>query len=287
MNIGIVVRTLKIGGMERAAANLTDTFMDEGHHVTLKYLKNRPIEIRPERNDADIRLLNLDRSLAISGIGFIWMVISRVLNMAFRKSLFVWQGLANSFIFRRKMKIIESEKGRFHFVIIRGQGTFEQLWACRDPRLILVCENIYTHKHKGLLASWYGRLLFNGKKVVCVSEGVLKSFGDYAECHGITPESLTVISNPVNSETIKARREEGLTAIAEEPYILGLGRLVPQKNFARLIRAYKILVDTYDFKYPLVIVGDGKERDSLIELVNQLGLGNRVSFPGATNNPYA
>lgn len=287
MNIGIVVRTLKIGGMERVAANLTDAFMNEGHTVTLMYLKNKPVEIRPERKDADIRLLNLDRALAISGIGLVWIVVSRILNMVFRKSLFVWQGVPQSIVFKRKIKKIEHEKGRFDLLIFRGQGTFELTWAFKDPRVIQVCENIFSRKTGGRFDSWRARLLFNGKKVVCVSDGVLDSFRKYAEGNGIVPALVTMITNPIDIDKIKSRLGEKNDQIPETPYILGLGRFVPQKNFSRLIRAYKRLVDGNGLRYPLVIVGSGRERDVLISLAKKLGLEKDVYFPGPTDNPYA
>lgn len=287
MNIGIVVRTLKIGGMERAAANLTDAFMDEGHTVTLMYLKDKPVNIRPERKDADIRLLNLDKTLAISGIGLLWIIVSRILNMVFRKSLFVWQGFAQSFVFKREIKKLEFEKGCFDLLIVRGQGTLELIWANKDHRLIQVCENIFSRNTKGRFGSFYAKLLFQGRNVVCVSNGVMDSFNEYAEVHGIKPSSLTMITNPINIDKIISRLEEPIVTIPKTPYILGLGRFAPQKNFSRLIRAYKILIDDYNFQYPLVIVGDGKERAKLIKLVKSLGLENKISFPGSTDNPYA
>lgn len=287
MNIGIVVRTLKIGGMERVAANLTDAFMNEGHTVTLMYLKDKPVEIKPERSDADIRLLNLDRTLALTGIGLIWIAISRILNMVFRKSLFVWQGVLQSLVFKNKIKKIEREKGRFDLLIVRGQGTFELMWALKDPRIVQVCENIFPREMRGWFYSWSARLLFNGKKIVCVSDGVVESFGEFAKAHGITPESVTMITNPINIDKIKTRLKESIPLIPESPYILSLGRLVPQKNVSRLIQAYKILVEDHDFQLPLVIVGDGKERETLTKLAKSLGLDNRISFPGSTDNPYA
>lgn len=287
MKIGIVVRTLKIGGMERVAANLADAFMNEGHTVTLMYLKNKPVEIRPERKDADIRLLNLDRALAVSGIGLVWIAISRILNMVFRKSLFVWQGVAQSLVFIRKIKKIEREKGRFDLLIFRGQGTFEMTWAFKDPRVIQVCENIFSRKTGGRFDSWRARLLFNGKKVVCVSDGVLDSFRKYAEDNRIVPAFVTMITNPIDIDKIKLRLGEKNHLIPETPYILGLGRFVPQKNFSRLIRAYKILVEGHGLRHLLVVVGSGRERDMLADLAKNLGLGKNVFFPGPTDNPYA
>lgn len=287
MHIGIVVRTLEIGGMERVAANLADAFVNEGHTVTLMYLKNKPVEIRPEVSDVDIRLLNLDKSLAWTGVGLVWMAISRILNAVFRKSLFVWQGFAQSLVFRRKLERIEIEKGRFDLLILRGQGTFELTWADRDPRIVQVCENVLSRGPRSQFDSWYARLLFNGKRVVCVSDGVFDCFREYAQKHGIAPASVTMITNPIDVGVIQSRLKDDNTVVPAVPYILGLGRFVPQKNFSRLIRAYRVLVNDYDFPYPLVLVGDGRERGKLIKLSKELGLKDRVHFPGPTNNPYA
>lgn len=43
MKVLIVVRTLKIGGMERVAVNLADAFAEQGHESHLMYFKPRPL----------------------------------------------------------------------------------------------------------------------------------------------------------------------------------------------------------------------------------------------------
>jgi glycosyltransferase involved in cell wall biosynthesis len=225
--------------------------------------------------------------LALTGVGLLWMAISRILNVVFRKSLFVWQGFAQSLIFRKKIARIEAEKGRFDLLILRGQGTFELTWADQDPRVVQVCENVLSRGPGSRFDSWYARLLFNGKRVVCVSDGVFDCFRAYAKKHGVAPASVTMITNPIDVGVIKNRLKDDNTVVPEVPYILGLGRFVPPKNFSRLIRAYRVLVNDYDLPYPLVIVGDGRERGKLIKLTKDLGLKDRVHFPGPTNNPFA
>ena len=61
------------------------------------------------------------------------------------------------------------------------------------------------------------------------------------------------------------------------PYILGLGRLVPQKGFFGLLRAYACagLQDT-----DLIIAGDGTEAEALEKEAGLLGISGRVLFPG-------
>ncbi len=287
MNIAIVVRSLRIGGMERVAANLSDAFAERGHNVTLIYLKDKPVVIKPENKNVDIRLFNLERLLIGTGIGVIWIIISLILNIVFRKSLFVWKGFFQSGLFFRELKKIEKIKGRFDHVIVRGQGSFEMIWKINDPRFINVCENIFKEKKNGFLERFYGRILFNKKKFVCVSKGVFENFNVHMKKLGLNPAQVRIITNPINIDLIREKASLNLPEIPERKYILGLGRLVSQKNFSLLIRSYKILVDKYSSEEILVIAGDGKERSMLEELVKNIGLEKKVYFAGFTDNPYA
>jgi glycosyltransferase involved in cell wall biosynthesis len=287
MNVAIVVRTLRIGGMERVAANLSDAFEKDGHNTTLIYLKNKPIEIKPQNKSTDIRLIDLDKLLFKTGIGILWHIISRILNVIIRKSLFVWKGFFQSKIFLGEIKKIEKNKGKFDLIIIRGQGTFEMIWNLKDDRIVQVCENIFSKENPGIMTSFYSKLLFNGKNAACVSNGVFENFLSYQKKTGIKPKTVTMITNPIDTFDIKIKSEIKLNNIPELPYILGLGRFVPQKNFPLLIKAYKVLIDKYEIKQNLVLVGNGREKDSLINLTKDLSLESRVYFPGATDNPYA
>lgn len=287
MNIAIVVRTLRIGGMERVAANLSDAFKEKGYDVTLIYLKNKPVQIKPENNDIDIKLINLDKLLINTGVGIFWIFFSALMNMIFRKSLFVWKGFFQSKIFFRELKKIEEKKGKFDLIILRGQGTFEMIWNNKDKRVVQVCENIFGNKNPGLLGCLYSRLLFNGKKVVCVSDGVFNDFQEYQKKCNLKPGILKTITNPIDIDLIKKQAKVQLKEIPDYPFILGLGRFVKQKNFLRLIKAFQILVNKYNISENLVLAGDGKEMNNLVSAVNEFGLESRVLFPGFTYNPYA
>lgn len=62
-------------------------------------------------------------------------------------------------------------------------------------------------------------------------------------------------------------------------YILGVGRFTEQKNFPLLIKAFSKISDSYpDLK--LIICGDGKLRQTYVDLISTLGLDGRVELPG-------
>jgi glycosyltransferase involved in cell wall biosynthesis len=62
--------------------------------------------------------------------------------------------------------------------------------------------------------------------------------------------------------------------------ILGAGRLTDIKRYDVLIEAYARLAEEFP-AWDLVICGEGPERERLEELVDRLGLADRISLPGA------
>ncbi|HVF09406.1 MAG TPA: glycosyltransferase family 4 protein [Abditibacteriaceae bacterium] len=69
-----------------------------------------------------------------------------------------------------------------------------------------------------------------------------------------------------------------------KPYILGIGRLVSQKGFDVLIKAFaKADVPAHD----LLLAGEGPERGVLETLAQKLGLAERVRFLGRADRPTA
>jgi glycosyltransferase involved in cell wall biosynthesis len=67
-------------------------------------------------------------------------------------------------------------------------------------------------------------------------------------------------------------------------YIVGMGRLEPEKGFDRLIKAFH-LVEKDCPGWKLLIVGEGSRRTELARLVASLGLEGRVELPGRVSNP--
>jgi glycosyltransferase involved in cell wall biosynthesis len=70
----------------------------------------------------------------------------------------------------------------------------------------------------------------------------------------------------------------------EPAVILALGRLVPQKDFGMLIRAFAQVRRARAAR--LLILGEGPERDGLAAAIAENGLQDDVQLPGWTVNPY-
>lgn len=114
------------------------------------------------------------------------------------------------------------------------------------------------------------RLAYRGADaVVAVSGGIAAKF------------NATAIPNPIDLAAIRAKSQAQIPAQA--PFILAAGRLVPQKDFASLIRAYALA----NPPERLIILGEGPERPALERLVAELGLADCVALPGFDPNPFA
>ncbi|CAK1934199.1 glycosyltransferase [Vibrio crassostreae] len=286
MRVAVVVNCLKMGGMERVAVNLSDAFYEAGHDTELIYFKNRTREIEPRNKNIPIHLFNLKKSVLQTGVGIFWLALCKILNVVFRKTFPLWFAYAESIAFKRKLAHLEEKRGRFDLVIFRGQGTFEHVWRVKDSRFVYVCENVQKKYMYGKLSHWIFSNLFHNRNVVCVSQGALDSFKDLTETHHIKTKASLTLNNPNDFRRIEREASALLTPLHDKPFILGLGRLVPQKNFSLLVEAYARAVKKFGITQDLVIVGAGRDKDKIQETATKLGIADRVHFKGQQNNPF-
>ncbi|VEP13237.1 Glycosyl transferase group 1 [Hyella patelloides LEGE 07179] len=144
----------------------------------------------------------------------------------------------------------------------------------------------YTYNRRKLLPYLRRYLYPQADLIVAASQGVAKSI---AVATKISPKRVEVIYNPVVTPEI-TKMAQASVAIPEldnleVPIVLGVGRLHQQKDFTNLIKAFAI-VRKQQPAY-LVILGEGKERQMLEDLVKDLGLEADVLLPGFVDNPYA
>jgi len=123
-------------------------------------------------------------------------------------------------------------------------------------------------------------------RIVAVSSGVAD---DLSVLISLGREQIKVIYNPVISEELLTKAhlpvQHPWLAAGQPPVILSVGRLVPQKDQAMLIRAFAQVRSQRPVR--LIILGEGEERASLEALVAELRLSNDVHMPGFVDNPLS
>ena len=279
----VVVRSLKMGGMERVAVNLADAFAEAGHESHLVSFRPVKAPLRPSHASVKQHALPLMRWCRLTVIGFCLELIARwVLNPLLKRALFLGTGIMGGVVFRAWLKRFEKRHGRVDRIVFRGVGTFEQVWTFRDARARYVLENI-VRANKPSFSRWlFARCLYQGRHLVAVSEGVAKTARQGMALWRVTPKALEVIPNPCPVVGIRQAMSERQPEIPAEPYIVNVARMVPAKDHALLLRAYARSGVTL----PLVLVGDGRERERLEALAGELGIAQRVIFAGQQENPY-
>lgn len=279
----VVVRSLKMGGMERVAVNLADAFAEAGHDSHLLALRPVKAPLTPERNDVTVHTLRLNWLARMTLVGFVLELLARLLlNPLMKRSLFLGTGVMGGAVFRIWLWWFEGRYGRVDRLVFRGVGTFEQLWTFRDPRACYVLENIFQDAAPSVRQRLFARCLYHGRHLVAVSRGVAQSFEEARQQWRVSPASLRVIVNPCPIGSIHRLMMEPDPDIPDGPFLLNVARLVPAKDQALLLRAYA----RSGVGMPLVLVGDGQERGRLEQLAEQLGIADRVFFAGQRRNPY-
>ena len=138
---------------------------------------------------------------------------------------------------------------------------------------VIIAEEIGFPKH-----SQKAKIIFNliyrfTNKVICVSKSV-KIF--LVKIKEIENSKGVVIYNPVSiPNTLKRKLPNKFT-------IVSVGRLENVKNQQLLIRAFSKI---NDISAKLVLVGDGRERANLEQLIAHLKLEKRVTITGFVSNP--
>lgn len=283
MRVAIVVRSLKIGGMERVAVGLSEAFAQAGDEAHLIYFKSRNRAFTPDPA-VHLQHFNLDKTLYLTIIGALLGVFARILNGIFRNTYFFYSGLLLAPIFKYKLKRLEKKFGAFDLIIMRGHGTFELIWPYRDDRVVQMIESVFI-PHGTPRDTFYIKCVYSKKNLAGVSSGVREKIEEVLKLTSVNAKSVRVVNNPIDIDAIRRKADE-FTPDIEGDYIVSVGRVTPNKNISFLLEAYKHACDHLGLALPLVIIGDGHDMPTVREKARSLELESHITFTGLLPNPF-
>lgn len=164
------------------------------------------------------------------------------------------------------------------------------LLACRlasvSTRTVVSERVSVSWRKQQQLMLWLIRHLYPwADDIIAVSDGVAD---DLSQVAGIPRAQIQTIYNPIVRpalhEKAKATLDHPWFKPGQPPVVLAVGSLCDQKDFSTLIHAFAQVRKNQSAR--LLILGEGELRPDLEELVGKLGLGNDVSLPGFSANPY-
>ncbi len=263
--ISFFLPTLAGGGAERAMLHLAEGFVDRGFEVDLVLAEASGEYL--DQVSSKIRIVDFKSTPPV--IVTKTLALKRYLQQERPNVLFSALDIFSSALWAR--------------------------WQTDAPTKIVMCVQTYlseqfgNHQRNtiGRLRPKMVRWLYpKSDAIVAASLGTAK---DVAEITGLPLDRISVVYNPVVTPEMQARIHDSIDhswfAPDQPPVLLGVGRLVSQKDFFTLIRAFAEVRAVRPAR--LMILGEGEQRSQLEQLIHELRLDADVALPGFVENPYA
>ena len=261
LSLVIYLPSLGSGGAERLHINLAPALMARGFDVT--FLVHRIHGSLVDAVPQGVRLISLECHRTLGALWPLVRFLEReqphvlVANLGHNNILAIWAAA----LARVRTRIIAT----YHNTL-SAECAEQRSWQFKA--LPLMCRLFLGRAHG----------------VVTVSEGVAE---DIAAITGLPRDRFTTIYNPVILPDFDARMAEAAEhpwlTDGGPPFILGVGRLAPQKDFKSLLAAFAIASRAGDLR--LLLLGEGTSHASLMAHAEALGVADRVSMPGFRPNP--
>lgn len=249
MKIAIFISALSGGGAERVTCNLANYLSDFGHDVDILTIGDTA-EAEPLRESIKcFPLLSREEKgiTLINNIKRIWRL-------------------------RRYMK---SQVVDAYVTMLPVPTKLMLGFSGLTKAPIIVSERADPSVRKNKIQSRLNKLMPKAAGLVFQTEDAKAWYEPY-----LKGMESAVIPNAINPVFIRPKYEG-----KREKAIIGAGRLSKQKNFELLISSFAAIAKEFP-EYKLVIYGKGDRLKSLKDLAAELGVGDRVEFPGfATDMP--
>ncbi|MCD2325152.1 glycosyltransferase [Sphingomonas sp. IC-56] len=165
-----------------------------------------------------------------------------------------------------------------HYSAIAAMARLRLGRSC--PPIVGKVSNALVRPEQGPVAAWgYRRWLRQHPRFLNQVVAMTPAMAAEAVAEmGIAPDRVRVIANPPALPVAAATP----VALPQGRFIVGVGRLEPQKRWDRMIAALPRLADA---RLSLLILGEGSLRGALEAQVRSLGLEDRVFLPGHVADP--
>lgn len=142
---------------------------------------------------------------------------------------------------------------------------------------------IFFHTSTNDLPDVHKKFISEFNKAVAVHDGLIPLISEWHPC---LEGKISVIENYVDTDSLRMQASGKNIATPEEKTVLcSCGRFAPVKGFDLAVESAKILKNSgVDFIW--YFVGDGSEKDKLLNLTEKYKLSDNIIFTGMQKNPY-
>lgn len=259
IDISFFINDLRTGGAQKMVVELANGFADRGYEIELVLMRKEGAFINEVNDQVDIKSLEAEslRSCTTSLIQYV--------NQTKTKYLFTSMKLDN-LVAIVSVKLSRSDTSNIICITnIPSNAKYTSIKSKPIPYL----EKLLYPRSDFLLA---------------VSKTSLKDAETFYDTrldgHVYAPINIDHIQTKATQPIIN----EWFPLDRNEPIFLAAGRLSKEKDYETLIRAFDLVLNQIPAK--LIILGDGKEKKSLLNISSNLGIDSKVEIPGFVENPY-
>jgi len=184
-----------------------------------------------------------------------------------------------NYIKKNNIKLIQSHIYRANYVNIVAK-----IFGGKHKTQLVTAGRISRYKELGVIGKinlFLIKYLYQKADLL-----VLKSKGMQKDMQNLFEFNVNqiVINNPYHIQFIEEEAKESVNFDFQKnkKYIISVGRLIKLKRNNELIEVFAKL----DKNIELIFLGDGEEKENLINLSKKLNLEHRIHFLGQVKNPY-
>lgn len=246
MKILYVITGLGGGGAEKVVCELADKMYALGHTVKIAYLKDVDIVVKPKSEKIE---------LVYIGLNYFFDIF-----LAYNK----YNKLINEF----RPDVVHS-----HMVHANLFSRINQIFV-KVPKLVCTAHNA----NEGGKIRMLGYRLTN--RLADINTNVsIEAVESFVNNKAFSRDALAVY-NGINLEKFKFANKKNKNEVV---HMISIGRLTSQKDYPNLIKALAIVKETFK-EFKLQIIGDGEEKDNIIDLINHYNLQDHISLLGRRND---
>ena len=259
--VALLTGSMRGGGAERVMLTLAAGFAERGVGVDLVLVKaeGEYLDMAPE----GVRVVDLDTSRTLTALPRLLNYLRRERPTSLLSTVLPTDlaALIAKFFHGRRLRVVVRQSTTFSRAF--GTEAFKSRQVMRLVRLLMP--------------------LADG--IVAVSEGAASDLLSHVPR---AAGKIVTIHNPVVGPGLGEQAAEAVEhswfVDGGEPVVMAAGRLSPVKDYPTLLRAFAEVARSRAAR--LVILGQGVERESLLELAERLGVSDRFDLPGFDVNPF-
>ena len=265
-NIGLLVSTMNNGGAERVVSRLSEILFNEYNIYIILYEDTyMKYECFGEVANMDIKSKNKNI------LSKCYLGVRRVRKLKKLKEQLKLDLVISFLDSPNIVNILSKVQSCKTFVSVRNYSNKENKSSVTTRIVDFIMKYLYRKADKIIPVS---------KVIAC----------NLAQHYNVPEEKIHTIYNPYRIDEIQTLENDALEPeyiefMSSGQIIISVGRLMYQKGFWHLIKAFKIVHD-FNPQSKLVIIGKGEQNELVKNLVDDLNLTESVLLVGYHKNPF-